>query len=180
MRAAAAFRRALCLSAFLVVTSATAQERPNFSGEWLLEQRTGDLGDFADQLIVRQWMEGWISPVTGKSGAFEFIAIDRRIRGQLQSSQRQIGIAGGIVGPVVAESHGGGPGPSLQTRFSTHWDGTTLVMENGSYRGWPRESGPYSEYREAWSLDGAALRVAITTQDSTGKASTAALVYMKR
>jgi hypothetical protein len=75
---------------------------------------------------------------------------------------------------------GNGRGPNTHTRFSVRWDGDTLVIETGSYTGPTRDSGPYSEHEEIWSLD-AQRRLAMTVTDrgSGTESKTVRLTYRR-
>jgi hypothetical protein len=132
----------LCLL-IAALASATAQARPDVSGEWVLLNGSGPGSDAAHALTV----------VASVDGFLQFLEIVKRSKGDVRSETYQIGIAGGTVGGISLNANGEPSAPTARTEHSTKWDGSTLVIWRSSYSGPTRDSGPCTEHHEVWSLD---------------------------
>ena len=154
----------LCVS--LIAATASAQPKPDFTGEWSLVAQDNGATDAAPTLSVRHWFEHVTSP-RGVPVDIPHLAIERRFGTDVNSEHYQIGLSGGVVGGVAG---GVVPGsvPGWSTRFLVTWDGDTLVISIGKYSGPARESGPYSERDEAWSLAAPDSLVITVTERSAG------------
>jgi hypothetical protein len=169
----------LSILAMLVAATVAAQDKPDFSGRWILETSAGAGPDGARALTVRQ-------PVvrTNVYGApmppfFKALSVDRQFGTDIVTETYQIGIEGGMVSGLSPANRGIVPEFS-QTRFSVRWDDNRLVMDTGSYSGPTREAGPYTEHTEVWQLDPAGRLIISTTDRGSGIASTTkTLTYRK-
>jgi hypothetical protein len=150
-----------------------AQDKPDFTGQWaLLTPR--DAEDAARGLSVRQWLEHMTS-VRGVPIDIPYVAIERQFQDGVRSESYEIGVAG-IAGGLAA----GASVPSWSTRYAVRWDGDRLVIETGRYSGPTRESGPYSEHDEVWSLDASGRLVMAVNDRSSGSAPrTTELTYRR-
>ena len=161
----------LSILSMLVAATVVAQDKPDFSGRWILETSAGAGPDGARALTVRQ-------PVvrTNVYGApmppfFKELSVDRQFGTDVRSETYQIGIEGGAINVGAALPH---------TRFSVRWDDNRLVIDTGRYSGSTRESGPYTEHTEVWQLDAAGRLIVSTTDRGSGIASTTkTLTYRK-
>ncbi len=168
--------------AFLLAGAVVAKEKADLSGHWVLEQPAASPATIAHELVVSQWSECQVSPVTGQSFPFDFITIEQRFAGnEIHTNRYQIGLLGGTVGGMDANGRGSGPKDQVRhTTFATRWDGARLVIETGSYSGSSPEARPYTEQREGWSLDADRLVIVKTTRSSTSDPTTTTLTYKRR
>lgn len=182
MRAGTSSSLFFCSVAVVIGSALAAQEKPDFSGKWVLEQPSPAPTKVAEELDVRQWTEEGISPISGQWYAFDHITIEQRFAGdEVHTYRYQIGLGGGIVGGVDANGRGRGPNGQLpHTKFSTRWEGSRLGIDTGVYSGNSPEAGPYSEISEVWSLDADTLVIARTTRSSTSEPTTITLSYSRR
>jgi hypothetical protein len=163
-----AMRRQLCLCLLLSLpeTSIAAQERPDFSGNWVLVNPGSASSDAARQLTVR----------LSDERPFTVLSIQRRSTNGMSSETYQIGLVGGIVAGLESTA----PGQVNATRFSTKWDGDSLVIETGSYSGLAPAVGPYTEHSEVWSLAPPdKLVIVVTDRTADSERTTARLAYRR-
>ena len=153
----------LCL---LAVTALAAQDRPDFSGRWILVASEPRNDDAPRALLVRQ---SFPSP--------NDISIVREFASETRSETHAIGLSGGSVSGIS----GAGAAPVSRSRYSVRWEGETLVFETGHSTGAAPPDGQWSEHREVWSRgpDGR-LRVTITTRDSANMSGTTVTLTYRR
>jgi hypothetical protein len=154
----------LCVPLFLVAGTIAAEGKPDFSGRWVLVNAAESASAAARGLVVRESFE---APVT-------VMTVERRLENGVRSDTYRIGLSGGLVGGTAADGRG------TATRFSVTWDGDKLVIETGSYSGPTRESGPYSEHNEVWSLDSQGrLVITVTDRGTATELRTNQLTYRR-
>ncbi len=108
------------------------------------------------------------------------LKIEKRLNGDVRSETYQIGMAGGTVGGISLNANGEPSAPPPRTEHSTKWDGNTLVIWRSSYSGPARDSGPYTEHHEVWSLDDQGrLRIVVTDRSSTAAPTELTLTYRR-
>jgi hypothetical protein len=161
-----------CFVAVMVLLSAplAAQEKPDFSGSWILESGTSGT-DVPQALSVSQSLVR--ANVRGEpmQPFFKDITVTRVLASGTRSATYQIGIIGGS---VSVGSLG------QRTHHRVAWEEQALVIESGSYTGPVPESGDWAERREVWSLDsGVRRRLAITLRSSLDAPKTVTLVYRR-
>jgi hypothetical protein len=165
----------------LVAATVAAQDKPDFSGRWILESAAGAGPDVARSLRVRQ-------PVvrTNVFGApmppfFKEISVERQFVTEVRTETYQIGVEGGTVSGGVSANRGTAQDANFsQTRFSVRWEDNHLVIDTVSYSGPTREAGPYTEHTEVWQLDAAGMLILSSTDRGSGIASTMkTLTYRK-
>jgi hypothetical protein len=169
----------LILASFVAAT-VVAQDNPDFSGRWMLENSSGASPDVALFLTVRQ-------PIvrTNVYGApmppfFKELSVERQFGDDLRIETYQIGVEGGVVGAVAANRETASDVIVPQTRFSVRWEGNRLVIDTGRYSGGTREAGPYTEHTEVWELDPGGMLILSITDRGSGIASTMkTLTYRK-
>jgi hypothetical protein len=169
------------LLASLIVGPAAAQGPPDFSGRWVLTSANEAGPSAATQLTVSQSAVRTNGRGTAISPPFVTLVVQRRFATAVRSEKYSIGVVGGLVGGIDRNGRGPGPnGESLQTRFSTRWDGDRVVIETASYSGRTWESGQYTERDEIWWLnDENTLYVEVTERASGAADWTATLVYAR-
>ena len=167
------------LSMFVAATVA-AQDKPDFSGRWILETSAGAGPDVARSLTVRQ-------PVvrTNVYGApmppfFKELSVERQFGNDLRTETFQIGIEGGVKA-VFPPNRGTASDVNVpESRFSVRWEDNRLVIDIGSYSAPTREAGPYTEHTEVWQLDATGmLVVSLTDRGSSIVSTTKTVTYRK-
>ena len=151
-----------------------AQDKPDFSGSWILESRSTD-ADIPQTLSVSQSLV--LTNVRGEpmTPAFKDITVTRVLATGTRSDTYQIGVVGG----TFSGRADGSEGPRTHHRVA--WEEQALVIEIGSHTGPVPESGDWAERREVWSLEsGVRLRLTITTRSSVGAPGTVVLVYRRQ
>jgi hypothetical protein len=156
--------RQFCFCAILLTaipTAVAAQDKPDFSGRWVLvSSRTPD-PSAAQMLTVRQTVTRTNVRGGPMQPFFSALIVERQFADRAATATYQIGAQGGMVGGIV----GGGV---AETRHSVRWEGNRLVIETGSYSGPARSDGPYSERTEEWQLDAAGRLVLLVTERRSG------------
>jgi hypothetical protein len=167
---------AIVLSLVVGATLA-AQDKPDFSGRWVLESPSPDAPDIPRVLSVRQSLVRTTVRGDPMTPFFKDIAIDREFESGTRSETHEIGVVGGIVPGVRADgTSNGGP----RGHHAVTWEGDALVFESGSFTGETSGAGAWTERREVWSLDPKGhLRMVITTRSSSGGAKVVTLVYRR-
>ena len=142
------------LALFAAVTL-PAQERPDFSGRWVLDSPRESGPDIPSALSVRQS----VARTTD-------ITIERRFASGTTSDAHAIGLVGGVVSGV-ARGVRADASASTASHHSVRWEGDTLVFESGSSTEQPSGRTTWAERLEVWSLqpDGR-LRVVVTRRSS--------------
>jgi hypothetical protein len=170
-------RTTTCVVVVIVSLGArlTAQDKPDFSGSWILE--SGSSGaDSPQTLSVSQSLMRTNIRGEPMRPFFKDITVTRALATGARSDTYQIGIAGGT---VSGRADGTDNGPRTHHRVA--WEEEALVIESGSHTGLDPESGDWAERREVWSLDsGVRLRLAITTRSSVDAPRTVMLVYRRQ
>jgi hypothetical protein len=147
-----------------------SQSQPDFSGTWTLDSRPAadtPVRITVKQVLVRTNVRGEpIAPL------FRQIVITRAGR----TESYDIGAIGGSMSGIV-----GGPVSPLRTHQRLAWEEQVLVIESGSYTGGARETGDWTERREAWSIDSdGRLRVRISTRGSGVAPSDDTVIYRRQ
>ena len=167
-------RLILCLLAALPVA---AQDKPDFSGRWILaatEQTPDDVprAMTVRQILARTNVRG--EPVTP---FVKEISVAREFASERRDEIHTVGISGGFVSGVVGASGPAAP----RGYFAVRWDGPALVFESGTYTGNVRETGVWLERREAWAFDlDGRLRITMSSRSSTAATdSIRTLIYQR-
>ena len=174
-RGGAQLTRSLIL-VMLAGAALTAQDKPDFSGRWVLERSEQSAPDIPRALSVRQSLVRTNVRGEPMKPFFKDIAVDREFESGTRSETYFIGVVGGFVSGLSA--HGGAGGPSGHQRVD--WDRNALVFESGQYTGDKPETGVWTEHRETWSLDtDGRLHVTLNTRSSRDVPKTATLIYRR-
>lgn len=162
------------LSAPLVVLA--TQDKPDFSGSWVLESRAPASADIPESMSVSQTLVRTNVRGEPMQPFYKDIKVTRAFEGGARSETHPIGLVGGTVAGLSAGIRTG-----TSTHFRVVWAEQALVIETGSYTGEKPESGEWSERREVWSLEpDGRLRLAITTRSSVEASGTMILVYRRQ
>jgi hypothetical protein len=171
----------LSILSLLVAATVAAQDKPDFSGRWILKTSAGADPDVArsltvHQTVVRTNVYGAPMPPFSKE-----LSVERQFDTDVRTETYNIGVEGGAVGGVAPTNRGPAPDVNVShTRFSVRWEDNRLVIDTGSYSGPNREAGPYSEHSEIWQLDAAGMLILSITDRGSGIASTTkTLTYRK-
>jgi hypothetical protein len=165
-----------CLASFFAVVLCgaaplAAQDKPDFSGSWVLESGAQPVGDIPQALSISQLLAR--TNVRGEASEpfFKDITVTRLLETSTRSDTYQIGTLGGT---LSSEANG------IATHYHVSWEKQALVIERGTHTGPTRESGQWTERREVWSLESdGLLRLVITTRSSS-ESSTVMLIYRRR
>ncbi len=153
------------------------QEKPDFSGRWVLAAPEQSGPEVPRALSVRQSLARTNVRGEPMTPYFKDIAVDRDFGTVTRSATYAIGVAGGFVSGAVGDNKPASP----RGHHSVKWDGSTLVFETGNYTGDVPGTGEWSERRETWSLDSAGrLRVSITTRGSLDASGTTIVSIYRR
>ena len=140
--------------ALIVVAGTTlaAQDKPEFAGEWALERSTGASQQIAIGMSVSYDVEKGV----------RVLVVERRFDTGRRSDRYLIGVVSGTVSGTVGRGLN-----REQTRTAVRWDGESLVINSGRYSGPARDSGPYTERHEIWSLDQQGKLSIVTTESGS-------------
>ena len=161
----------------LAIVAVAAQDKPDFSGSWLLASSEPPRADIPKALSVRQRLVR--TNVYGEPiGPFFLdIAVDREFESGTKSETHMIGVVGGVVSGFARD----GIPPRPTEHHAVTWDGNALVFETATYTGEVRETGAWAERREVWSFDpDGRLRVVLTTRNPVDTPRTVTSVYRRR
>ena len=171
---------ASCILTWSVAPAISAQDKPDFSGDWILVSPINAGSNVAQAMIVRESFKRESVKGTPIDPPLITLAVERRLNSGVHSELYTIGTEGGIVGGVVGNTGTGFSGQSQQTRFSTAWDGDTVVIDI-RYSGRPVDVGAESEHKEVWSLDSqGALVLTVTDRNPGTEPTTTNLTYRRR
>ena len=153
---------------------ASAQNKPDFSGRWVLDPASAPDPEAPKALNVRQEEARPVTRGEARAPSFGTITIERELATGLTRETHQIGLAGGSVSGEV------GAAGRLETRYSVKWDDRALVFEQSSNAGTGVDTPDWSERREVWALgDDGRLRVTIETRSSRSGTRTTIAGYRR-
>jgi len=169
---------ASCILAWSVAPAISAQDQPDFSGQWVLVSPINGAANAARTMTVRESFKRESVKGTPMDSPLITLAVERRSNNGVRSEVYTIGTVGGIVDGAVGNP-GTGLGGQRQTRFSTTWDGDKLVIDI-RYSGRPVDAGAESEHKEIWSLDPqGALLLTITDGNPGTQPAATNLIYRR-
>ena len=164
----------LWLGAASIGVRVLAQDRPDFSGSWVLESTTAG-ADTPRSLSVRQVLVRTNVRGEPMPPFYKDIEITRALVDGSSSRTYQIGVVGG----TVFGRPGGIEGP--RTWHRVVWEGQALVFEHGRHTGTTPESGDWADRREAWSFDSEGrIHVTIVTRGAATHSTTVESVYRRQ
>jgi hypothetical protein len=154
----------------LLMAQMQVQPKPDFSGRWVLEGSPPVAVDVGTELVVE----------LSASSTRPRLNVERRSERGWRTESHEIGIVSGVVGGVPPGGAGAGPAPYNTSQSSVTWNMETLVIWKSKYSGPARQSSPWIEYEERWSLDDQGkLHVSVAETGSGREARTFQLVYRR-
>jgi hypothetical protein len=87
-------------------TGLAAQDRPDFSGRWILEDPVPATGETPRALTVRQTLVRTTALGAQMAPWFRDLTIQREFENEVRSETYQIGVVGGVVGGVAGAPDG--------------------------------------------------------------------------
>ena len=160
----------------LATVGLAAQDKPDFSGRWVLDALQQSDTDIALALTVRQSLVRTTVRGDPMEPFFRDITVERHFRTGTQSETHLIGVQDGAVPGLRAD----GSRSSPTAHHAVTWDENALVFENGSYTGQRPETGVWAERREVWSLiPNGRLSVVITNRSSGDAPRQISLLYRR-
>jgi hypothetical protein len=155
---------ALSLALVLAVAvPAMAQDKPDFTGTWVLATPDRAAANVSATIVVREsFRRESVSGVPLPSPIVSMHVERHTATGDITRDDFTVGIIGGIVG-------GGSSGATpARMNFAATWDGDRLVLET-TWSGRPVDAGTSSLHRETWAIDRVG-RLTVTTKQSIGLA----------
>ena len=172
----AAMLGATVLLIIFATLGVAAQDKPNFSGRWILDTPQQSDAEIPLTLSVHQSVVRTTVRGDPMEPFFRDITIERQFETGSRSEIHLIGVQGGTVPGLGTDGSPNGP----TALNAVKWDGNALVFESGSYTGQRLKTGTWTERREIWSLDDdGRLRVAITMRGSGDGSRDVTLVYRR-
>lgn len=143
------------LPACVIIFFATleAQDKPDFSGRWVLQSRAPAEIDVPRTLIVRQSIARTNVRGEPMTPFFKTITIEREFATLTRVDTYDIGVLGGFVGGLAGHRIED-PDDRPHGSNGVEWVGKQLLFTSANYAGRTKESGPYNEHSELWSLEG--------------------------
>jgi hypothetical protein len=129
----------LCLSLVLAVAELSAQEIPDFSGQWVLEDADASDSNIASEFTVHQSARRTSVLGTPMDSPLVTLTVEGQFRSGIRSAGYDIGVIAGLASPS-----------GQTTKWSVKWTGSLLVFEHGLF-GPEREM--MTRHSETWSLD---------------------------
>jgi hypothetical protein len=161
----------LLLSPFVAVGLA-AQEKPDFSGSWVLQDPAQPSMDIPRTLTIRQPLRRTTDLGEPMPPVFLDLTVERHFESGVRAETYHIGTVGGS-GTIS--------GSPPRTRVSVRWEGDRLHFETGRYWGPTRDSGPYTEHTEVWWLDEQGrLLITVVDRRSDSELATRTLIYRRQ
>jgi hypothetical protein len=171
-----AAKRALGLfvTALLVSDLAAAQDRPDFSGSWVLDSAAQPSADIPKTLIVRQSLAHTNVRGEPMKPFYRTLAVTREFESGLRSEAYLIGVSSAT---FTLSGRAGLP----RSHHGVRWEDKTLVIESGTYTGATPQTGEWTERREQWSISLTdRLQLSIINSSSRNGSSTVTLTYRRQ
>jgi len=148
----------LCVLVVLAGHAVSAQDKPDFSGDWVLVSPMN--ADVAQAITVRESFIRESVQGTPLNSPVIRLSVERSFDGNAitRSESFTVGMIGSILGGTLS-------GQRQQTRVSTTWSGNTLVIDSTTSA---VDGSSYSEHQEEWSLDAEGNLLLTTTDPASG------------
>ena len=110
-----------CALVALTVAAPVAQDRPDFSGTWILVSPSPAPSNAPQTLVVNATFRRQSPRGTPLNPPLVALTVDPRSGTLIRPGNYDVGMTGGVVGGLPGRS------PQTSSRFSTKWDGDRLV-----------------------------------------------------
>lgn len=157
----------------LVAVVVEAQEKPDFSGSWVLQDPSHPGVDIPRVLIIRQPLRRTTARGEPMPPVFLDLTVEKHFEGDVRSDTYHIGTEG-------ATGTFGVGGSRSSSRFSVRWDGNRLRIESTIYP--TSDTSLYTEHEEVWWLDeqGNLLIAVVNRRSDSAAAATRTLTYRRQ
>jgi hypothetical protein len=163
----------LLLLTSLVAVVVAAQEKPDFSGSWVLQDPPQPSADIPRLLTIRQPLRRTTARGEPMPPVFLDLTVEKHFEDEVRTDTYQIGSEGGT------GTFGVFGGSRSSSRFSVRWDGDRLRMETKSYP--TSDTSVYTEHDEVWWLDEQGkLLITVVDRRSDSDAATRTLTYQRQ
>lgn len=140
------------------------QATPDLSGRWILIKTSGGASAGAATVVTVRQEKAKAPP----GPSLDRLVVERRTGGKVTSDIYDFGRRGSV------------SGTGARTLSSVSWFGDQLLIERSRHAGPTRESGPYAEHGEMWSLGpNNTLVIVITDRTHQGEPKTVTLTYRR-
>ena len=163
----------LLLLTSLVAVVVTAQEKPDFSGSWVLKDPPRSTVDIPRVLTIRQPLRTTTARGEPMPPAFIDLTVEKHFESEVRTDTYQIGTEGST------GTFGVRGGSRSSSRFSVRWDGDRLRIETKTYP--TSDTSLYTEHEEVWWLDELGnLLITVVERRSDSDAETRTLTYRRQ
>lgn len=163
------------------VPNLAAQDKPDFSGHWVVESGAPAGPDIPAVLSIEQTIERTTIHGEPMEPFVKAITVAREFRSETRSETYSVGTISGTVSGTASGISPIGTYKAPRTYREVGWEGQALVILSGSYTGSAPETGLWAEQREVWTLDPQGrLHVSITSDGSLGGSRPIQLVYRRK
>jgi hypothetical protein len=163
----------LLLLTSLVPAVVEAQEKPDFSGSWVLQDPPQSNVDIPRALTIRQPLRRTTARGEPMPPVFLDLTVEKHFESEVRTDTYHIGTEGGT------GTFGVFGGSRSSSRFSVRWDGDRLRIETRSYP--TSDTREYTEHNEVWWLDERGrLLITVVDRRSGSESATRTLTYRRQ
>jgi hypothetical protein len=163
----------LLLLTSLVAAVVEAQEKPDFSGSWILQDPPQSSVDIPRVLTIRQPLRRTTARGEPMPPVFLDLTVEKHFESEVRTDTYHIGTEGGT------GTFGAFGGSRSTSRFSVRWDGDRLRIETKSYP--TSDTREYTEQNEVWWLDEQGrLLITVVDRRSDSEPATRTLTYRRQ
>jgi hypothetical protein len=163
----------LLLLTSLVAAVVEAQEKPDFSGSWVLQDPPQSNVDIPRVLTIRQPLRSTTARGEPMPPVFLDLTVEKHFESEVRTDTYHIGTEG------VTGTFGAFGGSRSSSRFSVRWDGVRLRIETKSYP--TSDTSGYTEHNEVWWLDAQGRRlITVVDRRSDSESATRTLTYRRQ
>lgn len=151
----------------------TAQEKPDFSGTWVLQDPTHASVDTPRMLTIRQPLRTTTALGKPMAPVFLDLTVEKHFESEVRTDTYHIGTEGS------SGTFGVFGGNRSSSRFSVRWDGERLRIETRTYP--TSDMSLYTEHEEVWWLDVQGnLLITVVDRRSDSHETTRTLIYRRQ
>lgn len=168
------FGRSMLSIAF--VATLAAQDKPDFSGHWVLASATNLDPDVPQSLTVKQTIARTNRFGVPMEPFFKEMTIERQYADHASADTYDIGTVGGRTGRLI----GRGSQPITETHFSIRWVVDRLVIETSGTTEVPGQNAQHDERIEIWQLDPTGILTLTVSASASGIESQSKVLTYRR